>query len=357
MTTLDARQPVKGPEYDKARPETRDAWLAFRRAGITATEVRDWGNGGRRRDIIEAKKTGHFADLSHVAAINHGNLREPKIAAWIEAKYGIAPCDNVFASPRNPRWLASPDGVSLDPLSSELIVGVPDAVLSEIKTSIHDLTPGRIDAEGVLLAVEPGSKFDTSGYYVQMQWQMLVMNAYRTLFVWEQRSPEIDPATGTFTIVGAPHAVWVNRDEPLIERLMSVAAGALEEIDKALGSDPAPVEVLDAETTALVVRYAESLRTETAAKKEKADAWAALQARYLSTGEVARPDVAIEVPGLGKITKSTSTKTVREFDEPGARKKAPALMSKYDALVERFTIESEVSTEKLTVTPAKEITK
>ena len=175
-TTLTLVSPVRGVEYDKNRPETRTAWLEQRRGGITATEIRDWGNGAKRREIITNKVTGVFEDLFHLPYVNHGNLREPVIAAWIKDNFGIEPCDYVYSHGSNPRLLASPDGVTLDPFTGELVIG-GSAALSEIKTSKHDLTPGtfREGSDRILDQIIPGSKFDLSGYYLQMQWQMFVM--------------------------------------------------------------------------------------------------------------------------------------------------------------------------------------
>lgn len=353
MTTLlAARRPIEGPSYDKTKPETRQAWLDFRRAGITATEIRDWGNGARRRDIINAKRTGEFADLSANPYINHGNVREPIIAAWIEGRFGIAPCDAVFASADNVRHMASPDGISLDPFSGELLVGTADATLAEIKTSKHDLTPGRLDAERVLVTIEPGSKFDQSGYYVQMQWQMYVMNAVRTLFVYEQHTGKIDPETGTFTPKGVPEYAWVNRDDALIDRLVNdVAPRALAEIDTALtGGGMPPVGELSAEHAILVADLLKARDDEAIAKAAKERAWKALQDAYLGDE---RPDVEIDVPEFARLTVSTSTKDVRKVDIDGARRKAPALVAKYEALIERFTTVEPESTQRLTVTAPK----
>lgn len=355
MVMTDVR-PIEGPAYDKAHPETRGPWLEFRRPGLTATQVRDWGTASKRRQILAEKATGEFMDLSHLPYVRHGNLREPMIAAWIAARYGIEPCDAVFAHGENPRHLASPDGISRDPFTGELFVGTVDAVLSEIKTAKYDLNPGRIDAEGVLISIEPGSKFDLSGYYVQMQWQMYVMNAFRTLFVYEQHDDKMNPATGTFTPISEPKAVWINRDEALIARLVDdVAPKALAEIDVALapvGADVIP-EGVPEEIVTLAATYEAARRVEKTATEAKADAWAALQAALKSNDDEQRPDVSYDVPGFGKITKSTSTKDVRRVDVDGARAKAPALAKRWDDLLERFTTTEPESTERVTVTPAK----
>jgi hypothetical protein len=352
-TLLHSKPPIAGPIYDKSRPETKQAWLDFRRPGLTATQVRDWGDGSKRREILTEKATGEFKDLSHVQAVNHGNLREPMIAAWIEARFGIAPCDGVFAHPDNLRHIASPDGVMLDPYTGEYHPGTGDAVLAEIKTSKYDLAPGRMDAERVLLSIAPGSKFDRMGYYIQMQWQMYVMGAVRTLFAWEQHDGKIDPETGTYSPIGPPQYAWVDRDEILIARLVNdLAPVALAEIDAVMRTTMPAVSALLPEQSTLVHDYLQALDDEKIAAAKKAQAWKALQAEFVSDEDHERPDKSIDL-GWARVTVSTTTKPKRTIDVEAMRAKAPSLVSKYEALVERFTNTTEESKQSLTITRPK----
>jgi hypothetical protein len=352
--TLSLDRPIQGPSYDKNRPETRQPWLDFRRPGITATMIRDWGNGSRRRKIIEEKVTGSFEDLSHVPAVNHGNIREPAIQAWVEAQgWGITACDNVFAHPWNPRHLASPDGVTLDPYSGQLETG-EEARLLEVKTSRHDLNPGTLDSTRMLVAIQPGSEFDKSNYYTQMNWQMYVMNAAMTLFVWEQRADEVDPETGQFPPLGPPQWCWVPRDQALIDILVSeVAPRALEEIDAAvlahsLGELP-PVSDLPVEDAVLVSQYLTALDNEKIAAAAKAQAWTALQERYASQDS---PDTSIDA-GFARVTVTTVRSVKRVVDEDGMRAQARTTVERYEKLRERFTTQEPVEGKKLTITRPK----
>lgn len=336
-TTMTSLVPIKGPEYDKARPETRQPWLDFRRPGLTATMIRDWGNGSKRRKILEEKATGEFEDLSGIAAVEHGNRREPIIAEWIRARYGIEPCDNVFAHAENSRHLASPDGVSLDPFTRELVVGTTDAVVAEIKTSKHDLTPGRI-VDGWLIDIDQEGYFTHANYYTQMQWQMYVMNAFATLFVWEQHDGTVDPETGTYRPMGPPQVAWVARDEALIAALLTnVAPRALAEIDKALAirsqelppASEFPAE--DAMHVADVLKARDDIATAEAVRER---AWGILDAKY--------PDDCSHDLGFATLTVSSgegrptsSNETYVDRDGMNAREKA-----QYDralALIEKHT--------------------
>lgn len=340
--TITFARPIEGPAYDKNRPETKQAWLDFRRPGITATMIRDWGTASKRRKIIEEKVTGQFEDLSDNAYVNHGNIREPVIAEWVRGRFGIEPCDSVFAHPENSRHLASPDGVSLDPFTRELVVGDIGAVLAEIKTSKHDLTPGVIDDARVLVEIAQGSPFDRANYYTQMQWQMYVMNAAMTLFVYEMHDGQVDPETGTFTPVGPPEYVWVPRDQELIDVLVNdLAPRALAEIDRALsiGADQLPpASEFPAEDAILVADLLAARDAEAAAVAKKGQAWDALTNKYVRD-EVA--DFSVDI-GIAKVTLSTSTapdKTVTEqvFDEEAWAKRAPKQYAAYLAAREKFT--------------------
>ena len=187
-STLTLVQPVQGVPDGAGNPDpaVREAWLEQRRGGITATEIRDWGTASKRRDIIAGKVTGVEAERNvRVRSTGHslddyathGRVREPIIAEWIQRKFpSISPCSHVYAHGEHPRHLASPDGVTLDPFTRELVVG-PDAALAEIKTSTKDLMPGRVDENRVLLELNESSEFARKNYYTQMQWQMWVMNA------------------------------------------------------------------------------------------------------------------------------------------------------------------------------------
>lgn len=356
-TLLTGDHPVCGVADGKGAndPAIRQAWLNQRAGGFTATEARDWTNPSKRRKIIEAKVTGNTEDLSHIPAVAHGNLREPIIAEWVQGKFDIEPCDNVYSRAGEPRHLASPDGISRDPFTREIIVGRSDAILCEIKTSKHDLNPGTVDTDGILDVIEPESHFDRSGYYTQMQWQMYVMNAVRTLFVWEQHDGTIDPETGTFRPIGPPRWVWVPRDDVLIDKLVNdVAPRALAEIDAAraaaAGGMP-PASDADPEVAALTAELLKARDAEAVAKKVKEQAWAKLQAIYLATPEGAdHPENLSADIGFARITVNTTTKSVLKTDMAAATKRAPKLVAQYEALVKRYTRPTEETKTTFTIT-------
>jgi len=341
--------PRRGAAYDRSRPETRAAWADQRIGGITATDLRDWGQGSKRRAIITEKVTGE-ADFTSNVYWEHGAHREPMIAAWVEANFGISPCSNVYSHHDNPRHLASPDGVSLDPFTGALLVGGVDAALCEIKCSLHDLTPGPMDAARYVYRIDNGTAFDKANYYTQIQWQMYVMNAVVTLFVWEQHDGRVDPETGHFTPIAPPDWCWIPRDQAFIDVLVNnLAPKALEEIDAArlaaLGDLP-PASDLPTEEAILVAQLLNARDAEAVAIAAKKQAWDALVAHYVGEG---KPDLSLDA-GFAQITVSTTHSTRKIVDEEGMAKRRPALVRDYEKLRQDFTTIEPTSSQRLTVT-------
>jgi len=364
-TTLTDERPIPGPVWDKSKPETRQPWLDFRAPGITATQIRDWGNASKRRKIIDEKVSGVFEDLSHLPYVAHGNRREPVIAEWAQGRFGITPCENTFARPDNPRHLASPDGISLDPFTRELLIGA-DAVVMEIKTSKNDLTPGLMDEGRHLIEVGVGSPFDRAGYYIQIQWQMYVMNATATLFVYEQHDDIVNPETGTFTPLGPPEYAWIQRDDALIQVLVdTVAPRALAEIDAARVAlkpdDLPPASTFPSEDAVLVQEVVLARTAASTAETSRERAWNTLQEKYVGEG---KPDIEKLDLGFAWFTVSTSTpapKVTRRVETDWSAVKAgltPLQVKKLDALIEKHTKEVVTTTpgkptQKMTITEKK----
>ena len=187
----------------------REAWLAQRRTGITATEVRDIAKGGavKRKELIGYKLHPETNTFTGNQYTEWGKKREAALARVLEAA-GITPETRIFQALENPRHMASPDGVGFDPIGCEWVLG-------EIKTSKYNLDPA-------------GDRFAATGYYDQMQWQMYVCGATRCLFVWEQHD-DAWPAPSPL-----PHrTAWVERDDERIAQLIVIADEFLAELDGA----------------------------------------------------------------------------------------------------------------------------
>jgi hypothetical protein len=337
--TLTDIVPKRGAENDRSVPEKRAAWLNQRRGGFTATDARDWGYGSKRRAIITEKVTGEW-DAEEAASnryYEHGIHREPIIMQWVEDNFGISPCGYVYSHGANPRHLASPDGVSLDPFTGALIVGTSDAALAEVKTTTEDLTPGPLDDGRVLLRITRGSAFDKMNYYTQIQWQMYVMNAAVTLFVWEEHESKVDPETGHFSPTAPPQWCWIPRDQEFIDYLVDdLSVRALAEIDAArVGlDDMPPASDLPTEQAILVAQLLAARDAEAVAAAAKKKAWDALVKHYVTGG----PDEVIDA-GFAQITVSTTHGVRHVVDEEGMRRLARdrALIERYEALREKHT--------------------
>jgi hypothetical protein len=329
MTALTTHQPrlIADSRVDRA------GWLDARRGGITATDVRDWRS--KRRAIITNKVSGE-SEFSGSRYFDHGTYREPHIAEWAQATYGVVSTGGLYAHPDNPRHLASPDGY-LAGYSLEYEPG-DEAVTVEVKTSSKDLTPGPVDVAGFLTSVTPGSHFDKSGYMRQIQWQMYVMNAARCLFIWEPFEAIADPETGHFTVTGPPQVVLIPRDQAMIDTLVRDADEALAVIDAAragltLDGLP-PASDLPSEHAALVAEYLQALEQEKVAAAAKAKAFAALKAAYLTPDA---EDTSIDA-GFARVTVSTSApREVPVFLESAARESAPAYWREHDKRVAKWT--------------------
>lgn len=334
-------------------------WYEARRGGATATEIRDLAKGykSNRNRILREKLTGDRMNLAGKPAVEYGNLREPLIAAWIERRFGIPANDLLYIHDDDHRLLATPDGLEVDPMTGDVYV-------SEVKTSKHDLTPGRIDDEHVLrLTKGPGGKwylqdnhFADTGYYDQMQIQMFVTGATRTLFAWEQHDGDWTewPERAPRTLTPEPGWCWVLRDEKRIAELLEVAYAFLAEVVKKrlaleMGDSAVLPELSAEEEEAIALEkrtqdvkhqrareLAEELvvyrRAESQAKADKERVWKELQ--DLLEGETDWLDESEHSPRISVVTSVPTRKVV---NREKMLEKAPTLVERYEKLVERYT--------------------
>lgn len=152
-----------------ASDQDRDAWLAQRRTGITATEAKRLMLGEPAELLALEKVMG--APFEGNRYTQWGKLREPFIAASVSREMPYLHEEHrVFHARNQPRHLASPD-----------MIGVRDdgsLILSEIKTSGRDLSNVAV--------------YDSTGYFFQMQWQMYVLEATSCWMVAEVHDGQWD---------------------------------------------------------------------------------------------------------------------------------------------------------------------
>lgn len=283
-TTKTAARAVRGPSADD-----RENWIAARTQGITATDVRDAAKGtstDRRRIIAEKIGTRVTPDLAGNRYIDWGHEREPIILDWVARRFGIQPDGCIYAKADQPRYLATPDGYSIDEMTEE-VLGV------EVKTTKYDLWPfddGGLGKDGPLALVTPafahgqefrkdkGVRFWQTGYYDQMQWQMFVTGAKRWLFVFEQHDDDWE--TGPHPIA-EPIAVWIAFDKRRVQQLVEVANSLLDEVDAArVGDLPADTGTIPDAIADDVHKVLEYRNAEAIAAEGKKAAWNAVQAYF-----------------------------------------------------------------------------
>lgn len=169
----------------------RDEWLEARNLGITATDAMKLvkKNGDLRKPLwsmIEQKSQQIRQPDFQSYAMRIGQEREPEISRLISEKYEIYP-NRLLLVGKNRCHLATPDGIGRDGIS-------------EIKVSKFPLDQ--------LL----------SKYYDQVQWQLHVTGATRSLFAVQDRE------SGRIT------TRWIEPDTARILRLVEVANFAISKI-------------------------------------------------------------------------------------------------------------------------------
>lgn len=165
----------------------RVAWLRERAHGVTATDAAKLANPRAVRAVAMEKLLGSgFSGNSYTA---HGRAREPEIAEWARAIFGMQPSTSLFHAAQNRGHLATPDGLREHGEALELC---------EIKTTSADWSS----------IPRP--------YLRQVWWQQHVLGAERTLVVWERHRDFVP-------VDDEPHALWVDRDDAEIARLIALA--------------------------------------------------------------------------------------------------------------------------------------
>lgn len=296
----------------------RPAWLANRRGGITATEIRDLylKKGGARevakrklidQKLLRVKDDGDLVGRAKVPA--WGKHREPEIAAEVLARYGMDPESRVFRAADNPRLLASPDGIGQN-FDEELLV-------AEIKT--HDPE----------LDVAPGSaEFKKKGYHPQIVWQMRVTGARRCLYATEERLVD-----GTWFKPGEQRFYWIEWDdvaEKVAAELEDIAVDFLAALDAA-AAEPYDGPVIDEEIDTLAVNVLTGRVYETQAKELKDPAWAGLLALCEGRAAFTQESVLARVTWTpGEPGESTGP------DVEAAKAADPELFAEVQALSQRW---------------------
>jgi YqaJ-like viral recombinase domain len=175
----------------------RVAWTRARSRGITATDVASLTSVNAIAKAADAKLMG--SGFSGNAYTAHGRVREPAIAGWVAATHGILPSSALFHAVVEKRHLATPDGVVVDADGR--------ITLCEIKTT------------------NKSWRSIPRTYLRQIWWQQHVLEAERTLVVWEEHD-------GFVPVDDEPRCAWVDRDDDEIGRLVALATSLIDELHR-----------------------------------------------------------------------------------------------------------------------------
>jgi hypothetical protein len=179
---------------------SKSDWLAARRTGVTATQVSKAASGPGGFEQAVADYLEDFVEQDN-PYMKFGRDWEYPIARQLQREFGILPNDWLIASEDNPRFLATPDGLS-----------TRHDVIAEIKTTGKDWNPEKLPVQ----------------YRRQVQWQLFVTGAQSCMFAWmlrEERGGVFMPAWFD------AKTVVVGRDEEMIGDLIKVAGRLLERLD------------------------------------------------------------------------------------------------------------------------------
>lgn len=184
-------------------------WIAQRKHGVTATEAASLCLGRQLPSTLAILKRYQPVPTDNTAVEENayllwGKARELSVAEYVTGLYPEMKHESrLFFSELNERYLASPDMIGY-------VDGEP--ALCEIKTSSRAVIPG-------------GDLFRDSGYYQQMQWQMLVLGVDKCLYALEQHT-DFDAST-------VERNTWmIHCDKDVQARLIKLADATLRELDE-----------------------------------------------------------------------------------------------------------------------------
>lgn len=273
------------------------AWLAVRRGGVTASDMAKLARGGAgTRDRLLAEKREGSAFKGN-ADTQWGKDREQAFAGTLR-QFGIEPEWRVFHAVDNPRFLASPDGVGINPKTGGL-------QLAEVKTSKYKLNLN-------------SAKFAATGYMFQMQWQMYVTGAEQVLLLWERHDGD--------TVFPVQLAI-IPRDPKIIASLVEQATEFLALLD-----GERVVSETDTTTIGVLARQLATLREQSA--QVEAALRAAIGGRKFS-GEF--DGVSVSYTG-DKLAPKRSVDTSRaQAEHPEAWQRLQDATVAWDVMLEEYT--------------------
>jgi len=176
--------------------ENRDAWLAARNAGVTATNA---GKLASIDSIDSILKSKFFDGFTGNPATEWGLEREPFLLNWA----GFPENKFLFHALEERRFMATPDGIRPDAKDCDGVIE-----LCQVKTTSK--TMNKIPAH----------------YYRQIQWEMFVMGATRCYYVVEEHKDFVPVSL-------EPKLEIIERNDEVIASLKTLAYALLTRLDEA----------------------------------------------------------------------------------------------------------------------------
>ena len=177
-----------------ASSEDRDAWLAARNLGVTASNASRLVSEQSLDSILKSK---FYDGFTGNAATDWGLEREPFLLDWATFPQNKF----LFHSTENARFMATPDGIRIG-------------------------EDGKLELCQVKTTGKPMPKIPAH-YYRQIQWEMFVMDAERCYFVVEVHEDFVP-------ISLEPQLEIFPRNEEVITSLKTLATALLVKLDEAV---------------------------------------------------------------------------------------------------------------------------
>lgn len=188
-----------GPERFVIQSRFREDWLIAREGGVTATMVAQGATPSGLASLIRSWSEPQFEGNAYT---EFGTWAERYIVDHAHREFGILPNDWLIRSADDPRWLGTPDGLSLD-----------HREIAEAKTG--STAPKSLEVSSI-----------KREHRDQCQWNLMVSGAERCRYLFQPRATAPD---GSFYMaLWEPIGIWIPRDEARIAELVTVAERIME---------------------------------------------------------------------------------------------------------------------------------
>lgn len=200
---------ARWPVFARQLADSRDkvGWAKARSRAIGASDAASFAKVESAHTYLRAKLYDPFTGNKYTG---HGNDREPVILEAMHTEQNFT----LFGSAGNDRHVATPDAIRTTATGELFLLQVKTTL--QKRNRVGDVVPPFTNAAGEF-HLPPA-------YFRQMQWEMYVVGAERSLFVWEEH---VDGRPTTME----PESEWIYRDDDEIAKLITIADLVLAGMD------------------------------------------------------------------------------------------------------------------------------